>query len=203
VEGEAIPYSYQLRYDTALDTNQEFFAAGSQLGAYITTHEWHGYSASGLLSVTPLSFGTKTWSLGDLSERPPAIGVTADLWFDTDIGHSTPTRSWITFIGGDFEDYGILELGGGITDGVSVYLESDASIDTFPGGAFSDHATITSVPEPKPVLFMVAGLGILLLSTRRQRTGRLKPEARSKNSAAHSTNACTLVERCRLEAYTT
>src|SRR5438132_7028056 len=84
LSGPAVPYNYQLTYDTSLDTNPYFFPTGAALGSDITTHEWHGYSASGITAAS-LTFGAKTWTATDLSPRIPAVGVSADLWFDKDI----------------------------------------------------------------------------------------------------------------------
>ncbi len=94
--GAAVPYSFQITYDTAFDTNTEFFGTGVLLGADTTIHDWYGYSASGILA-TDLTFGTQTWSGGDLDPRDPAGGVSADFWLDTDLNSSTPSLSWIYF----------------------------------------------------------------------------------------------------------
>src|SRR5437879_850260 len=48
LSGAAVPYNFQITYDTTLNTNTFFFATGASLGGETTTHEWHGYSASGI-----------------------------------------------------------------------------------------------------------------------------------------------------------
>ena len=81
----SLPFSYSMTYDTSLDTNTEFFATGVNLGGETTTHEWHGYSASGITDVD-FHLSELEWLLSDLDhDRTPAAGTTADLWFDVDL----------------------------------------------------------------------------------------------------------------------
>ena len=82
LSGAAVPYNFRITYDTTLDTNTFFLATGATQGGLTTTHEWHGYSVSGI-TATSLTFGSQTWTAGDLVPRPLAIGITANLWFDT------------------------------------------------------------------------------------------------------------------------
>src|SRR5687768_8010561 len=58
VAGPTAPFSFQLTYDPALDTNTEFFPTGAALDSLTTVHEWHGYSESGI-TATNFTFGTK------------------------------------------------------------------------------------------------------------------------------------------------
>jgi hypothetical protein len=120
--GAAVPYSFQITYDTSLDTNTEFFGTGVPLGTDTTTHEWYGYSASGIIA-TSLTFGTQTWSGGDLESRVPADGVEADFWLDTDLSSSTPSRAWLNFDATD----GRLQLGGGQGGGGEISMIAEYS----------------------------------------------------------------------------
>jgi hypothetical protein len=166
LSGAAVPYNFQITYDTTLDTNTFFFATGASLGGATTTHEWHGYSASGI-TFTSLTLGSQTWTAGDVSPLTPATGITADLWFDTDISLSTPTRSWILFSGGN-PDSGALELGGIANDGVNIFMQQASSVfdfDNVASRAVSSLMTITAVPEPTTLA--IVGLGVLALAGRK------------------------------------
>lgn len=171
LSGPAVPYNFQITYDTTLDANTFFFATGASLGSETTTHEWHGYSASGI-SDTSLTFGSQTWTVGDLGPFPlePAIGVTADLWFDTDINLSTPTRSWIGFSGGSPVP-GILGLGGAIGDGVNIFFGQTSFVIeprnlTFGlSSLMTIERTVAAVPEPNTLALV--GLGVLALTGRK------------------------------------
>ena len=65
LSGPAVPYRYQITYDTTLDTNTFFFPTGVALGRFTTVHPWYGYSKSGI-TATSLTFGTGTWTADDL-----------------------------------------------------------------------------------------------------------------------------------------
>ena len=162
-QGESLPYHYQLTYDTSLDTNDAHVVAGSQLGDYVTTHDWHGYSASGLIAAN-VSFGNKTWAMSDLQARLPAFDVSADLWFDTDINQVTPTRSWIYFQSAPGDLFATLGIGEGWSDGQSVEMtRSSVIMDDAGAYASSDNLTISAVPEPQALWFVPAGMLALLL----------------------------------------
>src|SRR6476660_9854499 len=45
LSGDAVPFSYQMTYDPALDTNNSYFPTGAMLGDYPAAHEFYGYSA--------------------------------------------------------------------------------------------------------------------------------------------------------------
>jgi len=171
LSGVAVPYTYELTYDTTLDTNALFFPTGAALGTHTTTHEWHGYSVSGITG-TSLTFGSQTWTVSDLLPRMPVAGVSADLWFDTDIAVSTPTLSWIHFQSAA----GSLTLGDGVSDPTEIFLLSRSLIadDGIIGGlGFSDPMAIQAVsPIPIPAALPLFGtdLGILgFLGWRRRR----------------------------------
>jgi hypothetical protein len=168
VSGPAIPYNHQITYDTTLDTNTFFFASGASLGSETTTHEWYGYSASGI-TATSLTFGNQTWTVGDLIPSIPAVGVTADLWFDTDISVSTPTRSWVSFQGGS-PGFGSLLLGGGVGNGVNIFMEQHSSVTDFRNpvtrsALMTIERTVVAVPEPTTLALV--GLGVLALAGRK------------------------------------
>ena len=94
--GSNVPYFYTLTFDTALDSDTQFFQAGDVLGESTTVTDWHAYSKSSVISSS-LNFGSMNWSPSDIQPRIPAFGVSADIWFDTDINIAVPTRSWIFF----------------------------------------------------------------------------------------------------------
>lgn len=154
-ENGAVPYLFSITYDTSLDMNSEFYATGATLGTNTTTHEWHGYSKDGI-TATSLTFGTNTWAAGNIGPLPrtPATGVSADLWFDTDIAVSVPSRMWTRFGNAN----GTLDLGGTLTAVGTVELTSGVSIeDTSDFGKFanSSSSTISAVPEAPAWLMMV------------------------------------------------
>jgi hypothetical protein len=155
-----IPFSYTLTYDTALDTNTAFFATGASLGSQTTTHEWYGYSASGITAAS-VTFGTKTWNITAISPRIPASGVSADFWLDTDISLATPSMAWILFSDGS----GFLELGGGMGSATNIVMMSGSAV--MEAGSFDDFRTsaltitrdeIQSLPEPSTWKLLGTGL---------------------------------------------
>ena len=160
VSGADVPYTFEITYNTALDTNPLFFGTGVALGSYTTTHPWYGYSASGV-TATSLTFGSQTWTAGDLSPQVAPGGYEADLWFDADIGIATPTRSWISFAGGS-PGSGDLNLGGAGVGINTVEMYQDSSVlefDYFSTG-YSSRMTISvlAVPEPSTYAMALAGL---------------------------------------------
>ncbi len=175
--GSAVPFSYQITYDPALDTNTWFFPAGSTLDGATALNDWYGYSASGI-TASNITFGTQTFTVADLEPRVPQVGVEADLWFDTDISQVAPTRAYAFFF--QFPSLSALELGEGVVSGTetgaSVEIVNQTRLVDGSAGA-TDVASfiITStVPEPGATdLALVAAAGVLS-SRRRLMRGRAR-----------------------------
>lgn len=169
--GAAVPFSYTIRYDTDLDTDANFVATGQLMGGNITTHDWYGYSASGIVS-SDITFGTETWAVADINPITPAIGVSSDFWLDADIGTTSPTRAWISFS----NTMGDLQIGGGSSDAINIYLSISSDVNqsmspgAFPGFAYSDSVSIdarpANVPEPNTLFLLLPGLALLALGRR-------------------------------------
>ena len=144
------PFSYSMTYDTSLDTNTEFFATGANLGGYTTTHEWHGYSASGITDLDFQFYGVE-WLVSDLEDRLPTDGVSADLWFDVDLATgATPTLAWLKFensdgglsIGSVGAGWGFIGMQGG---------SRFESYDEFEEGVAHSLTITRSDPDPDPI----------------------------------------------------
>ena len=144
------PFSYSMTYDTSLDTNTSFFATGTDMGGDTTTHEWHGYSASGITAVD-FQFNGMEWLLSDLrTDMAPSWGVSADLWFDVDLATgATPTRTWLGFLNSSDVS---LTLGTVDTSvGSEINLEDRSTIYSTEAEAVANSLTITrSDPDPIP-----------------------------------------------------
>lgn len=172
LSGEAVPFNYRITYDTSLNTSTVHYDAGALINGEVTTHEWHGYSASGIVE-TSLTFGSQTWTVADLSPRTVAVGITADLWFDRDISLATPERSWIFFEGTPGPGSGFLTLGDGNENGVNVFMRPISVIDPFglmgPVAFPLASMTITSVTVPEPAGSVFLVLSMAALGHRRSR----------------------------------
>jgi hypothetical protein len=174
LSGSAVPYRYEITYDTSLDTNEFYFGAGETepvfvIGDAVTVHPLYCYSESGIIS-SELKFGTKTWT----AENLPVValgygGAAAPLWFDADISLATPTRAAISF--GSNSKGGMLHLGRLVTDNetATIFLRQDSLVTHY--DAFGDrigtaessnlHIERTLVPEPSTLLLALAGVSLL------------------------------------------
>jgi hypothetical protein len=165
-ETGAAPFLYSIKYDTALNTNTEFFDTGAIIEGAQTTHPWHGYSAAGIIDSS-LTFGTKTFSPGSIQTLVVPPGASADLWFDTDISLAAPTRSWIYFFDGE----GSLQLGSGLIDGTDIYFAPISLLGDNSGfSVVSPTLSIVAIPEPASASLL--GIAATLASTRRGRRDR-------------------------------
>jgi hypothetical protein len=165
LSGSAVPFSYQLTYDTSLNTSPYVYLAGSLLEGYTTTDAWYGYSASGIRAAT-LTFGNQTWTAVNISPRTLGPAVSADLWFNRDLSFAPPTLCLMTFLQGSRE----LDLGDGAADSKYIYMlpESFLTDPGPPSDANSFNLTIQSVPEPGVLTLMaLGGLGLLRRTKRR------------------------------------
>jgi hypothetical protein len=62
LSGPAVPFAFSLTYDTSLDTNTVFCAAGTTTAHGNTLLEdFYGYSKSGIIAST-LTFGSHSWT---------------------------------------------------------------------------------------------------------------------------------------------
>ena len=146
-------FSYSMTYDTSLDTNTEFSATGADLGGDTTTHEWHGYSASGITAVD-IEFNGIVFSPSDLEgNKIPTMGVNADFWFDVDLATgATPTLAWMSFENSE----GTVELGGAMGSAGTIsmqdksYFESENDDDYVEADSYSVTITRTADPDPIP-----------------------------------------------------
>lgn len=172
--GSAVPYSYEMTYDTQLAPDPVFIPSGDDVGSgYTAAHDLFGYSASGVTAGS-FVFGTKTWNCpADVVPYTIGTAFTADMWFDSDISVSTPTRS-VVFLeteGGRLKVGWPFILGGAWTyylGKASMVQDLEASTSTS-GGAMVIESTI--VPEPATFgLGVVAAAGFLAFPWRRRRS---------------------------------
>ena len=156
-EGEITgAFSYSMTYDTSLDTNTHFFAAGGNLGSSITTHEWYGYSASGVTDVD-IQFNGIEFLPTDLDgNKIPQVGVNADLWFDVDLATgATPTLAWLQFRNSDSESR--VTIGPGAIGADTIEIQERSELQRGDSGVmfsefgYTSSLTITrSDPDPIP-----------------------------------------------------
>ncbi len=175
--GSAVSYHYTISYDTALNTNSLHVASGDPLGAETAANDFYGYAKSGIVASS-LTFGTQTWTAADLLERTLAPGISADLWFDTDISVGAPTLAYVFLSNAS----GSLMLGGAQSDGSSVNLQGDATVTDTRGGSYSlgrGPMDITladaggTLPEPGTLALVACGL--LAAARRTAQRGSRRP----------------------------
>jgi PEP-CTERM motif len=167
--GAAVPFSYLLTYDTALDTNNVFIAAGTDLGGNPALHDFYGYSGSGIVSSS-FTFGTQTWTAADINPRIVG-GFAADFFLDTDLAVAIPTRSALTL---ERSGVGTLTLGVPALGGSGVFLRTVSEIqDSALGTTALAPMQITAVPvstpvpEPTSIALLATGLGAFVFHRRR------------------------------------
>ena len=151
-EGDAGgPFSYSMTYDTSLDTNTEFVPTGTDLDGYTTTHEWYGYSASGITDLD-FQFDELEFLLSDLNgDRSIAEGTSADLWFDVDLAAgATSTLAWFSF-GYTADDSLGVGTGTWSSSPGNVYLRSVSAITQSFGEYLSAHGVTITRSDPDPI----------------------------------------------------
>lgn len=165
LSGAAVPFNYQITYDTSLDTDNDFIASGSTVGGNLTTHDWYAYSKSGI-TATSLTFGSQTWAATD-SFLPKLVGAdSADLWFDTDISLAAPTRALFDIETNNNSDY--LIFGEMTTNAGQLYITPSSSVGDPTNEAISSSFSIQhAVPEPSRSVLLL--LGLLMVQSRRKR----------------------------------
>ncbi|WP_419812800.1 hypothetical protein [Bacterioplanoides sp.] len=85
----------------------------------------YGYSASSIESLS-VKFGSKTWTKNDISDRIPAVGYSAAIWFNAPIDSNTPiTKMWLYVT----DSEGTAELGGGACSASSCDLLGRATVE--------------------------------------------------------------------------
>jgi len=169
LSGPNVPFSYELTYDTALNTNTDYFPTGTSLGGFTAANPFYGYSVSGI-TASSLTFGDETWTAADLQSRLLVAGVTADLWFNTDLDVATPTLCWIYF---DIGDDDSLQIGSSaLTTGAIVSLEPLSYVkeyNTMPPMMPTDGSGNMAISQaPEPTTTVMGALGLAIFLTRRR-----------------------------------
>lgn len=174
LSGSAVPFDYTMTYDTSLNTNSQIIPAGAIIDGYTFGDSFYGYSVSGITALN-LTFGSQTWTAADIVPliNGPAVGYSADIWFNTDLSTATPTRTWLvaSISSPDPLDpcYYLCELqiGGAFSGFEKVVMFDTRSFinDGLLESVFSSKMVISSgpesVPEPKTSIMMITALGLL------------------------------------------
>ena len=156
LEEEVGAFSYSMTYDTTLDTNTESFATGADLSGLTTYHEWHGYSASGIIDLD-FQFDGMEWLLSEHSGNVPREGVTEGLWFDVDLATgATPTLAWFKFNNSSSDLYlGVMYFDDeniGLGTGSTIVFSSDVMPSIRTNSLTITRSDPDPIPEPASVI---------------------------------------------------
>ncbi len=172
--GSAVPFRYELTYDTDLGGAPFFIASGEDMGdGRLAAHEMYGYDFHDWSGVTASSFvfGTKTWDFHDDVSRSSLESPYPEcsMWFDTDITVSTPGRMSLSIS----DNQGASFIGGVAYRPTMVELLSLTYIADMEGSDCFGTLTITSAVVPEPATFglwMVAAAWFFAFPWRRRRS---------------------------------
>ena len=182
------PFTLEMVYDPALNTNTNVFMEEEQLaGSDYAGNDFYGYSASGVVSLD-LTFGdpasaTEISLSGDdlnLNLRSPAAGISAHIWMNTDIMQSTPSlidmRINLADPGENEGGVGIGSLDGNFDSSAGIWnvsILNEVGLEDELSGGEADgtwsNIEMTVIPEPATFGLLFSGLIALFVAMRRRR----------------------------------